>query len=344
MLFALAATAQAADYHAGCSACGSGSDYAVAYDYGTGPVESNYFISDADFSKADPNANFVLRGSVGIASIEGREHVFASPTSNNDTNTSLLIWNSTAPIASIDVKLRAPGDWTVRGHVDAAIGGDSGMADYDWTGTYFAGYAFDNWTHRSLSPDTNLDWYLNGEVAVGRDLPISDAFTVNFNGGLKYTDVQWTASGGSFIYSWTGYRANTGTFTSGPVGAYRMQLPTAFVGVDADVADGPWTLAATMRAGMTFMAGDIDHHYLTDTLYYDSLNYAGVYSVNAKLGYNFSDHFGAFLEGSYEKMISGHGDTDQYTMSTHTLNSSYGGLAGGELQVATLKVGLKGNF
>lgn len=304
--------------------------------------DSPYFLSDIDQGASDPNENFSLRGSVGIASIQGREHVYAFTA--GDQNTSLLLWDSVAPIASGDAKARLPGGWTLRGHIDAALSGDSNMTDYDWFGPYFAGYAFENWTHRSISPNTSLDWYLNGDVAFGRDLPINEALMVNVNGGLRYTDVQWTAIGGSFVYSDGGFRDHAGTLDDVPGIRYRMQLPTAFVGIDANVDDGPWSLETTAKAGLTFAAGDVDHHYMRDLLFFDSLNLAQVYSANARLGYAFSDHLGAFVEAGYEKMISGHGDTDQYDTTTGALTGHFAGAAGAELQVVSLKAGLKGNF
>lgn len=302
--------------------------------------DSKYFMSDIDPSAANPNENVVLRGSIGVASIEALEKVYAF-TSGTDL-LSLLVWQSTAPIASGDVKVRFFDNWTLRGHIDAAVSGDSVMTDYDWDG-FAPSYAPGDWSQRSISPNTNLDWYLNGEMAVGRDLPINEALTVNVNGGLRYTDVEWTAVGGSFIYSWFGYRDTVGTFVDIPVGRYRQQLPTVFAGIDANFDDGPWSLEAGAKAGMTFMASDTDHHYLTHVIYTDQLSYAQVYTANAKLGYNFSDHLGAFLEADYEKMISGRGAEDMYNTTTG-VTTHFEDAIGGELQVLSLKAGLKGNF
>src|SRR5690606_38467193 len=136
---------------------------------------------------AAPNENVVLRGSLGVVRLEAREKVFWG-TSGDDL-LSLLVWRSTAPVATGDIKVRFPGEWTLRGRIDAAIGGTSAMADYDWV----AGYVPAAWTHRSLHPDTSLEWYLNGSVAIGRDLPVNEVLSVNVNGGFKYTDAKWTA-------------------------------------------------------------------------------------------------------------------------------------------------------
>ena len=45
-------------------------------------------MSDIDQAAADPNQNFVLRGSVGVASITGTEHVYFPRTAAEETITS----------------------------------------------------------------------------------------------------------------------------------------------------------------------------------------------------------------------------------------------------------------
>ena len=178
------------------------------------------------------------------------------------------------------------------------------MTDYDWIRL-----------SRPVSPSTigpivrsaphSLDWYLNGSVAFGRDLPISDALTVNVNGGLQYTDVEWTATGGTYIYSNAAFRDSDWVAAGRRRRVrYRQQLPTAFVGTDAMVKDGAWSLDATAKAGLVLMARSTDWHYLRVPPRYqvDHLNFAQVLQADARLGYDFSDHLSAFLEGSYQKM------------------------------------------
>lgn len=328
----LIAPAQAADY-GGTQCCG-----AIKYDYGKSSGDGDYFISDTDFSKADPNENFSLRGSVGFATIETNEKVFSSIAS--DDLLSLLNWQTTAPIATLDGKVRFPDNWTLRGHIDASMGGDSSVTDYDW----LAGYDPENWTDRSISPNTNLDWYLNGSLAVGRDLPINNDFTINVNTGFKYTDAKWTAVGGSYIYSVANFRDTAGNFANTPVGDFRVQLPEVFVGADANVKDGPWTLEAGAKAGLTIKATDTDTHFLRSIRFFDKFSWAQMYSADARVGFAINEHLSAFLEGSYETLLSTHGDTDINDMNTGELVGHSDASAGVEMKVAAIKVGLKGNF
>lgn len=303
--------------------------------------DSPYFMSDTDQTQADPNQNFVLRGSVGIASITANEKVFAQ--TSGERLLSLLVWQNTAPIVSGDVKVRFGDAWTLRGHIDAAMSGDSTMTDYDWVPPFATGTGMNDWSDRSITPNTSLDWYLNGDIAIGRDLPISDALTLNVNGGFKYTDVKWSGVGGTFLYSEGGFRNKSGAFANIPVIDYRMQLPTVFLGLDANVKDGPWSLETTSKAGMTVYASDVDNHRLRNIRFVDQLSFSQVYSIDARLGYDFNDHLTAFLEGSYEKMFAVHGNEDAYNAATGAVGH-FNNAIGADLDVATVKAGLKGQF
>lgn len=305
--------------------------------------DSPYFMSDIDPTAANPNENVVLRGGIGMMSITGLEHVYAGTTGSQ--NLSLLVWEGYAPTASADVKVRLPDNWTLRGRIEAAMAGDHTMTDYDWDG-FAPSYAPDDWSQRSISPNTSLDWFLRGEVAVGRDLPVNEALSVNVNTGLRYTDVQWTAVGGTYIYSdiLNGYRGNVGTFADIPGVRYRQQLPEGFIGVDATVNDGPWSLEGGGSFGMTAYATATDHHYMRDLLFIDHLDFAQNWVARAKLGYAFSPHLGAYLEGTYSYLTSPHGNTDVYDTTTGALIAHEVGPAGGDLQTASLNLGLKGNF
>ena len=297
--------------------------------------ENHYVVDDAQKT--------ILRGSIGIASIDAREHVYAGPT--GDDNLSLLLWHSLAPIASFDAKSTFFDGWTLRGHVDVAINGASSVGDYDWT-SYSPSYAFDDWDHRSLSPST-LDWYFNGDFALGRDLPINDAVTVNLNGGFKYTDVRWTARGGDFIYSENGFRDTTFSIPDNVVlGTYRQQVPTVFAGIDTSIDDGPWSFEASGKAGLVLYGQSVDQHLQRNPpmSITDQLNLGRVLSADAKLGFAMSDHMSAFLEGSYEQMWSAHDVTDYRQISDNTLLIHDDSIGGAELRTMSIKAGFRGDF
>lgn len=220
------------------------------------------------------------------------------------------------------------------------------MTDYDWIPPNNTGYGPNDWSDRSISPNTNLDWYFSGDVAFGRDLPISEALTVNANLGFKYTDVQWLAVGGDYIYSDPGYHDSVGSFPDEPAVRYRQRLPVVFGGLDATVNDGPWSLEAQGRAGLILMGEARDDHYMRSPPRYtiDEMTWGQMLSADARLGYDFSEHFGMFLEASYEKTFAAHTPKQYRLISDNSQELPTYNIGGGELDVAAIKAGLKGNF
>jgi outer membrane protease len=292
-----------------------------------------------------------LRGGIGAIGIEAREHVFAGSGSTN--NLSLLIWQSVAPMANVELEVHLPDQWTVRARATAALFGSSYMEDYDWFGPDFVSYNFDDWTHRSQHPNTRLDWYLDASLAVGRDVIVEPGARVNINGGLKYTDVQWTAIGGSYVYSDTttdnpgnNFRAYPGTLPDDPAITYRQQLPVLFAGIDVEVTDGQWTYEAGGQAGVALFGLATDHHWMrTPPLrFIDYLMPAPMLGATATASYALSGGLDFFVSGSVEKVFLARGDTEVYNNTTGALSSASSDTAGAELGTISLAAGLKGSF
>ena len=320
---------------------------ALAAGFSAGPAASQDFFGD-DWAYASEDQAVALRGGFGVIGIEAREHVFAGAGSPD--NLSLLIWQTAAPMANVEVDVRLPEQWTVKARVTAALFGDSYMEDYDWFGPDFVSYDFDDWTHRSQHPNTNLDWYLDASLAVGRDIMSEPGVRVNLNGGLKYTDVQWTAIGGSYIYSGFdgdppgGFHANVGTLADVPGITYRQQIPVLFAGLDAEVTDGQWTYEAGAQAGVALFARGDDHHWLRDLRFVDTINPAPMLGASATVSYAVSDSLDLFLTGSVEKVFLARGDTSVYDIPSGVQNATYLDAAGLELGTISFAGGLKGSF
>ncbi len=292
-----------------------------------------------------------LSGGVGIIGLEGREYVFAGTGSTNVL--SLLVWQSVAPVLTTGLEVTLPDGWTIAGKAQVAMGGDSYMEDYDWINTApgFTNYEFDNWTHRSQHPDTNLDWYFNGSIALGFDIAVDDEVTVNLNGGFKYSDVQWAAVGGSFVYSTLadGYRGDVGTFPNEPGITYRQQFPALFLGMDYEVTQDQWTFGLSAQGGLTFQAVARDNHWMRDPaplglLFVDTLQIAPTAALSASAEYAATDHLHVFLGGTLDKVFLARGDIDQYDNNTGVLMGTFPDAAGAELLAASVSAGVKGSF
>ncbi len=122
-------------------------------------------------------------------------------------------------------------DLVFLGNLKVGLLGSGNLHDYDWLSNVrgFRGYDFDDWTHHSLS-ETNLDRYVSFDVALGHNFIINSRNTLNIHGGFKYTNVKWTAYGGSYTYSVRDFRDDEGTLPNGKGISYEQRLPALFIG------------------------------------------------------------------------------------------------------------------
>lgn len=284
---------------------------------------------------------FTFTGGIGIVSLEANEYVYQSSTSDN--RLSQLIWQSTAPMLTAGLDVDLPEGWTLSAKVQAAIAGDSYMEDYDWIAPYATGTGDDDWSDRSQHDDTDLDWYFNGTLLLGHNFAVSDNVTVNVNGGFKYTDVQWAAYGGSYVYSEGGYRNDVGDFDDGdPAIRYRQQLPAIVAGIDAQIVQDAWTFDLSAHGGVTFSGATTDNHWMRDLVITGEVQSAPILSVAGQASYEVSDGMSVFLGGSLEQVFTGRADAhyDEAVLP----DFSYPNGQGASLFAASITGGIKGTF
>lgn len=305
----------------------------------------------ADFGATDDTAFGDVRvwGGIGVAYLEANEYVYDGAGSSDVV--SQLIWQSTAPVLTGGFDVALPDGWTAKGTAQFAISGDSYMEDYDWFGPDFVSYDADDWTHRSQHDDTNLDWYFNGSLLVGHDFAVGDNAKVNLNAGFKYTDVQWTAFGGTYVYSgFEGdpaghYHDYTGSFPDGEKGiTYRQSFPALVAGADFEADLDALTLSAGIQGGFTVYGIGDDHHWMRDLNFVDTLASAPLLGAHASASYEIVDGLALFAEGTVEKVFTARGDTDEYDLITDDQTGYYPDAAGGDLFAASISAGIKGTF
>ena len=295
-----------------------------------------------------------LSGGIGVVGLEAKEWVFSGAGSTD--HLSLLVWRSIAPVLTTNLDVTFPGGWTFAARAQAAMGGDSYMEDSDWFGPDFIDYEDGNWTHRSQHDTTNLDWYFNGSAALGVNVSPADDSIVNLHAGLKYTDVQWAAVGGSYVYSdmtvdnpGDNFRAYAGTFPDAPAITYRQQLPAAFLGLDTEIAQDALTLRFGVQAGVIFGARATDNHWMRTPppdglLFIDTFGLAPTAAASASAEYAVTDHLDLFVAGTVDKVFLARGNTDTYDNTTDALLGTSTDTAGAELLAGTLTAGIKGSF
>jgi outer membrane protease len=216
------------------------------------------------------------------------------------------------------------------------------MEDYDWL---VPATSFDQWTHRSQHPDTRLDHFFSGEAALGYELANSGDARVRLQTGFKYTDVQWSAYGGSYIYSDNGFRDKVGNFADGEPGiTYRQQLPELFIGVDGDQTYGNLRVGGLLRGGITAFASATDNHWMRDLLFEDQFRVAPTFTAGLDLNYALGPMAEIFIAGRYDRAFTMRGRTEVFNTNTGALVSANDDAAGGDLQSVEITTGLKGRF
>lgn len=292
-----------------------------------------------DFSYSNSDDTAVLSGGVGVLALEGNEYVYQS--SGSDDLLSKLVWQSTAPVATANLDFSLGDGWTLKLNGQAAMSGDSYMEDTDWSAPYATGYGEDDWSDKSQHENTDLDWYFQGSVALGKDVYKQDGLSVNVNAGLQYTDVQWTGNDGTYVYSQSGFRDSSGSF-SGKVISYRQQYPVAFTGVDMTMQQGNWTFGLGGQAGVAFGASSTDNHYLRDLVISDDFEAAPMIGASVKADYKLSDGLAVEAAAKAQTIFNLRGDsTYDYTSGSST---SYSDIGGADLTSAVFTLGLNGRF
>ena len=296
-------------------------------------------ISSAAFSADDQPATgtpFVFYGGVGVIDLKTNSYAY-----DGGVKASQLIVESTSPVLTGGFSGRFGNGWTLAVEGAVAFDGSSKLANYGWDPAFSAS----DWTHYSHTAETQLDHYFSGSVAIGRDFEVDEQLTFNLNGGLKYTDVKWSGSGGSFVYSDGGFRDNVGDFSDGQrIISYRQQYPLAFAGIDLKAVHERWTFNLSAKGGLTFNASETDSRWRIGTRHETDFSSAPVLMLGARVDYALTDRSGIFLAGSYDRIFRAGGDQREYDIASGALAAEYPDGGGVDFRSATLTIGFKAAF
>lgn len=278
------------------------------------PVKAADIVSDnktSGFQFINPDFSFL--GGVGYASLRADELVY-----DGGRKVSQLIWESDIPVLTSASKITFDNDFTLAGNLAVGLTGNSYMRDYDWMATPASGYNSDAWSHRSVHPDTQLVRYWTADLALGRNFQLDETFVVNLHGGFKYTNMKWSAYGGSYIYSyWGGFRNVVGDFRDGQRGiSYEQTYPVTFLGAEAATKLDNWSLSVQVRGGLACRADDEDHHWMRNLRFVEKFENTPFFSVGARAGYAVSERVSLFFAGNFEQYFHRTGDTELYNMKT----------------------------
>jgi outer membrane protease len=278
-------------------------------------------------------------GGVGLINISAGEFVY-----DGNRNLSRLDWRSRgAFVFSGGVLVELPKDWTAKADLSFGIGGDGHMVDYDWL---VPGQPDgpDDWSDRSISPDTRLDHYWSAALSLEKRVLSRANTDFSLGAGFKYTDLQWSAYGGSFIYTNVTFRDFVGDFPDGEkVITYRQKVPVGFLSVSAMHTSGAWTLSGALKGGLSFGIKDIDDHWLRGLRFYDNMKMAPAAGIDVNVSYAVSQKADLFLAASWDKVFKARGDETDVDTLTGAVDS-FADTVGADLQTISLRVGAKVRF
>jgi outer membrane protease len=299
-------------------------------------------MSDAfSYDPAPPpalgNERLRIKLEPGLLLMEANELVY-----NGNFTVSRLIWQSMAPVLRGSIAASFDHGFSVEVEGSVAGYGRSYMEDYDWLG---GDDTPGNWTDRSQHPDTRLDHYASGSLALAYELSRTSDAVVRMHGGFKYTDLQWSAYGGSYVYSSGGFRDDVGDFPDDELSiTYRQQIPEVFVGVDGEQRYGNVRLGGLLRGGLTFNSVMTDDHWMRNLRFYDHVKPAPTVALGADVGFALGPMAELFLAARYDRVFEQRADSHTHDGTTGERLSIVSDGGGGDLRQATLTLGLKGQF
>ncbi|MBB4065521.1 omptin family outer membrane protease [Gellertiella hungarica] len=262
--------------------------------------------------------SFSLSGGIGLMNIDAGEFVY-----DGDYTISRLDWESRGVVLfTLNGEAELPHDFLLKASLSTGIKGNNHMTDYDWIYPDNAGpNGPDDWTDRSQHPDTELDHYWSGSLEIGKQVYATEDTRLSLGAGFKYTDVKWSAVGGSYIYSGSAFRDTVDNF--GPnekVISYRQQIPVLYAtaGVSHDV--GNWTLGGALKGGLSLGIRDTDDHWLRDLRFYDDMKAAPMLGADLSASYHYNENTSFYLAGGFEKIFHARGDVE--TINTVTGDSA----------------------
>ncbi|THV14032.1 omptin family outer membrane protease [Rhizobium rhizophilum] len=288
---------------------------------------------DARFGKSD--GSFRYFAGIGMANIKAGEYVYSG-----NRKISQLDWESKGvKTGTIGGEVDIGYAWRLKGRLDVGLGGDGYMEDWDWLSTSYSG-----WTHQSLHPDTELDRYINVLLEAERALVDTGATRLGVGGGVGYTNVKWTARGGSYIYSDVTLHDTVGDFADGEKGiSYEQRIPTLFLSANAEQRIGALTLSGVVRGGAALGYKGVDDHWMRDLRFTDTMDLAPMMGATVTADYRILPSAAIYVGGDFQQIFKTRGDARVRNTVTGASGSFDDGAAT-DYQSIMMTAGVKGSF
>jgi plasminogen activator len=168
-----------------------------------------------------------------------------------------------------------------------------------------------NWTHESRHPDTSLDAGTIVDVNLSVLALPAGPFSLRGIVGYKNDTWNWSARGGTYIYSteYPGSRDRTGSFPDGAeVITYEQQYSIPYIGVGADWAWPAFRLESHLLFSPAVSASDSDYHALRGVLFEGDFSGGTYLGLGLNATWAFARHWWATLGVEYQSISEITGD------------------------------------
>ena len=191
--------------------------------------------------------------------------------------------------------------------------GNGTMVDRDWK--YAPGVAVSlepsdqNWTHESRHPDTSLDKGTMVDLNLSVLALPAGPFSLRGVVGYKHDTWNWSARGGTYIYTDEGFRDTTGAIPdSWEVITYEQQYSIPYIGLGASWAWPVFQLESHLLYSPLVSASDSDYHALRGVLFEGDFSRGTYVGLGLNATWAFARHWVATLGVEYESLSDLTGD------------------------------------
>ncbi len=266
----------------------------------------------------------VVKGRLSLGLLNGEASELVYDTSDGSKVSELKWQLNNVPMLGIGGSI-IPFPWlTVNADVWFNLSSDnSEMDDYDWL---ISGMGWSDWSHHD---DTSIDHATM--IDINAEIPVLKRNKTTVYGivGYKRDKFEWSARGGTFVYSVYGFRDYTGSFQDGvEVISYEQTYNTPYIGIGFTANLTPITLSGRLIGSTLVDVDDQDHHKLRNLIFDDDFETGNMIGVDLSATYDYTSrlHFIAgFHYQEYGEVKGSTTVTDTTTGAQQTFNGDAAG-------------------
>lgn len=281
-----------------------------------------------------------VTGSVGFRNVSATELMFDGDTMIERLD---LKANNAVTLKS-DVIADLSNGWTLKAEFSVAFLGQSDSMARGFYQPHSTQSGPESWDSKYFGGSTTLDHFVQAGIEADRALYESDSLTISAGPGFKYTDLQFSGSGGSEIYSDVNFRDTMDTYSPDTkTFKYRSQIPVGYLAVNAETTVGGVTFAGSVQGGASFKARSVNNDYLYGRRIENTAGISPYLGMSAKASYDLNERTTFFAAASYDTILRTRGDMVNTNTATGNVVSREGDAAS-SMQTWAVSAGIKVRF